>query len=321
MQHSKDNVNHSQVEEIRQNLSHLPIIQFPETMPDGLEVEADRTRAIYVLEGESEVHEYTYFQQGQFVTKPKAMLLRGEPLITFEVEFGHYSYLYVWYQKQVAYFDSITQIHDNGDGISILGKRGKHNMFTQWKNGTLQTKQLVAEAKPSEPKSIQTGLQNSDLNPKTSISSEKNDTRLFLYGFAVSFLIFLQFWYWSAKPRWVEWQGIQQIPASSWAPARLVKDSCSVVGRGNSASYSLEGPEGVFRETIKSKLGKSCPDEATSFEVARFGDGWISRYKAEHSFPTISLFISGFLLSLSLLFGGVWLWLRKSTKNHELKSQ
>ena len=70
MQHSKDNVNHSQVEEIRQNLSHLPIIQFPETMPDGLEVEADRSRAIYVLEGESEVQEYTYFQQGQFVTKP-----------------------------------------------------------------------------------------------------------------------------------------------------------------------------------------------------------------------------------------------------------
>lgn len=321
MQHSKDNVNQSQVDEVRQNLSHLPTIQFPETMPEGLEVEADRSRAIYVLEGESEVQEYKYFQQGQFVTKPKAMLIRGEPLITFEVEFGHYSYLYVWYQKQVAYFHSYTQIHDNGVGISILGKRGKHNILAQWKNGTLQTEQLVAEAKPNESKNNQTSVNNSDLNQKTPMNPQKNDTRLFLYGFAVSFLIFLQFWYWSAKPRWVEWQGIQQIPASSWAPARLVKDSCSVVGRGNSASYSLEGPEGVFRETIKSKLGKSCPDEAMSFEVARFGEGWISRYKAEHSFPTVSMLISGFLLSLSLLFGGVWLWLRKSTKNHEARSQ
>jgi len=314
LQHSKDNVNQSQVDEVRQSLSQLPIIQFPETIPDGLEVEVDRYRAIYILEGESEVQEYTYFRQGQFVTKPKAMLLRGEPLITFEVEFGHYSYKYVWYQKQVAIFHSYTQIYDNGDGISILGKEYKHNILAQWRNGTLQTEQLVAEAKPNEPKDNQTSLMKSDLNPKTPMNPQKIDTRIFLFCFAVSLFTSLLFWYWAAKPRWVEWQGIQQIPASSWVPARLVKDSCSVVGRGNSASYSLEGPEGVFRETIRTKLGKSCPDETMSFEVAPFGDGWVSRYKAEHSFPTVTLFISAYFLLLSFFSGGVWLWLKKKYK-------
>lgn len=321
MKHSNENTDISQVDAVLKSLSQLPIIKFPEIIPDGLEVEVDRSRAIYVLEGEKEVQEYTYFQQGQFVTKPKAMLLRGEPLITFEVEFGHYSYKYVWFQKQVAYFHSYTQIHDNGKGICILGKRGKDNILAQWKNGTLQTGQLSTEAKPNDSKNTQTSLKNSDLNPKTPGIPQKNDTRVFLYGFAVSFFIFLQFWYWSAKPKWVEYQEIQQIPASNWVPARLVKGSCSVVGRGNRASYSLRGPEGVFRETIRSKQGKSCPDETMSFEVAPFRDGWISRYKAEHSFPTVPLLISGFLLSLSLLFGGVWLWLRKSTKPYESKSQ
>ena len=321
MQQSKDNINHSQVDTVRQNLSQLPIVEFPDTIPDRLEVEVDRSRAIYILEGEKEVQEYTYFQQGQFVTKPKAMLLKGEPLITFEVEFGHYSYQYVWFQKQVAYFHSYNHIHDNGGGISILGKRGKHNIFAQWKNGTLKTKQLSSENKPIEHKNIQTGLKNSDLNQKTPMIPQKNDTRVFLYGFALSSLIFLQFWYWSAKPRWMEWQEIQQIPASSWVPARLVKDSCSTVGRGNSASYAIEGPRGVFRERIRTKLGKICPDETIPFEVAHFGEGWISRYKAENSFPTVPLVISGFFFLCSLLFGGAWFWLRKSSKPRESKGQ
>ena len=66
-----------------------------------------------------------------------------------------------------------------------------------------------------------------------------------------------------------------------------------------------------FEKQSNQNWGKSCPDEAMSFEVARFGEGWISRYKAEHKLSYYLNVDLWFLIIAILLFGGAWFWLKK----------
>lgn len=297
-------VYHGLLSDFLREYAHFSQIHIPKEIPKEIEIEVDRNRAIYMVKGEEEIHEYTFSNPGMFVGKPEALMLRGQPFIKILVEFGHYSHHYFWFQKQVTYFDSYKLILDNGVGVSILGKRGGCDSVVHWRNGQISMEEFW------DGSNKQNTIHSYD-NPSVVQRSGKEGYRIFLFGFCTALTLLFSQWYFFANPSLSEWKAMQEIPESKWVSASVVKGSCSV-GRNNGSGYSVNGPEGVFRETLKSTLGKSCPDEDIHLEVAPFSTGWISRHKVQNSFPFFELLFTGFLLLMAILFAvGLYLFYNK----------
>lgn len=291
------------VDDILNHLSRLPIIEFPDTLPDGIEVDVDPARATYLIDGDSEVHEHRFSKPGMFCTSPKVCLLRGEPLITFEIEFGHYSYRYIWFQGQITHFHSHAHIHDNGHGITVLGKRLGDPYLATWHTGELIVEPLVTG-------STRTTAFTSGPEPKASSAQPEDHSRFFLLGFLASAVVLIGTFYGWAYPGLMDWRESQQIPESSWVPARM--KYCST-GR-NRSTWVIDTPEGKLVET---SFFLRCPDEQAPLEVASFRDGWISSYKVDDMFPYLeSMFIALFLVG-TCAFGWGWLEFRSLQRRRE----